>query len=247
MTAQTAKQILALYRPGTADAQEPEMMQALSAVRLDPELQAWFDEHCRVQTALRDKFREIPVPVSLKGDILAHPTKLPGISWWRDPDWLPLAACIVLFIGLCISLRSVWETKHIPDHFADFQSRMVRSAVREYHMDIATNDLTQVRQLLSAHGAPADFALPKSLAKLSLTGGGVLHWRNHPVAMMCFDRGDKQMLFLFVMNRSAVKDPPGTTPALDQVSTLAALGWSEADKTYVLAGPQEADFYKKYF
>ena len=69
--------------------------------------------------------------------------------------------------------------------------------------------------LWPSRGAPADYDVPRGLERLQLTGGGRLTWRSNPVAMVCFDRGDKQMLFLFVMKRSAVKDPPpGNAPSL---------------------------------
>jgi hypothetical protein len=88
--------------------------------------------------------------------------------------------------------------------------------------------------------------MTQGLERLQLTGGGRLTWRSNPVAMVCFDRGDKQMLFLFVMKRSAVKDPPPETPQLARVNQMVTASWSRGDNTYVLAGPEEADFLKKY-
>ena len=84
------------------------------------------------------------------------------------------------------------------------------------------------------------------LERLHLTGVVRLTWRSNPVAMVCFDRGDKQMLFLFVMKRSAVKDPPPETPHLAKVLQLLTVSWSRGDNTYVLAGPEEAGFVRKY-
>jgi len=54
------------------------------------------------------------------------------------------------------------------------------------------------------------------------------------------------MLFLFVMKRSAVKDPPPKTPQLAKVRQMLVASWTLGDNTYVLAGPEEADFLKKY-
>ena len=64
--------------------------------------------------------------------------------------------------------------------------------------------------------------------------------------MVCFDRGDRQMLYLFVMNRSAVQDPPSASPVVAKVSKLITASWTQGDKTYVLAGPEEANFTGKY-
>ena len=123
---------------------------------------------------------------------------------------------------------------------------MVSEAQREYRMDLVTNDMQQVRQFMASRGAPADYHVTRGLERLQLTGGGRLTWRSNPVAMVCFDRGDKQMLFLFVMKRSAVKDPPPETPQLTKVRQMLAASWTRGDNTYVLAGPEEADFAKKY-
>jgi hypothetical protein len=106
--------------------------------------------------------------------------------------------------------------------------------------------MRQVRQFMARHAAPADYDLPRGLERLQLTGGGRLTWRSHPVAMVCFDRGDKQMLFLFVMKRSALKDPPPDTPRLAKVHQMLTASWTHGDNTYVLAGPEETDFVKKY-
>ena len=113
-------------------------------------------------------------------------------------------------------------------------------------MDIKTNDMRMVRQDLASRGAPSDYVVPPGLERLRLTGGGRLTWRTNPVAMVCFDRGDRQMVFLFVLDRSAVKDPPPTTPRLHKVNELLTASWTQGDKTYVLAGPEEAGFLQKY-
>jgi len=113
-------------------------------------------------------------------------------------------------------------------------------------MDLVTNDMQQVRKFMASRGAPADYDLTQGLGHLQLTGGGRLTWRSQPVTMVCFDRGDKQMLFLFVMKRTAVKDPPPETPRLAKVRQMLTASWTHDDNTYVLAGPEEADFVKKY-
>jgi hypothetical protein len=64
--------------------------------------------------------------------------------------------------------------------------------------------------------------------------------------MICFHRGDQQMLFLFVMNRNAVKNPPPDSPTFVKVSKLSTVSWSDGDKTYFLAGPEEPNFLQKY-
>ena len=64
--------------------------------------------------------------------------------------------------------------------------------------------------------------------------------------MVCFDRGDKQMLFLFVMRRTALKDPPPEKPQLAKLHQMLTASWTQGDNTYILAGPEETGFDKKY-
>jgi len=246
MNSSQAKEILLLYRPGTAEMADPQMAEALELARQDPELGRWFDQHRAFQKAMRAKFRQIEVPAHLKTSLLiqgaAQPKILPPQAWWRRPVWLTTVVAVLLLLGLA----SAWLTPRRPDRFANYQSRMVSEAQRQYRMDLVTNDMQQIRQFMASRGAPADYGLTRGLGNLQLTGGGRLTWRSNPVAMVCFDRGDKQMLFLFVMKRSAVKDPPPETPQLAKVREMFTASWTHGDNTYVLAGPEEADFVKKY-
>ncbi len=244
MTAQQAKDILLLYRPGTADAEDPQVVQAIDLARHDPELANWFKDHCAFQDAMRAKLRQIPVPLHLKGALMArHKPAVPAQFWWRRPTtWLAPAAALVLFLALA----AIWLLPRNPERFAILQARMVSTALREYRMDLVTNDMGQVRQYLASRGAPADYEVSQGLQKLELTGAGFLRWRNHPVAMVCFNRGDNQMLFLFVTRRSVVKDPPPEKPQLGKQADLVTASWSRGDKTYILAGPEEPDFARKY-
>jgi len=237
MDKQEARQILLLYRPGPTDAADSRMAEALELARQDEELRGWFEEHCAFQAVVRKKFRQIEAPGSLKDRLLAQQKIVHAPVWWRSPAWLAAAAAIVLFLGLA----GLWLKPRTPDSFADYQARIVRGALREYQMDVVTNDLRQVRRFLASKSAPANYVLPKGLEKLELTGGGLLRWRSQPVSMTCFNRGDDQMLFLFVMDRAAVKDPPPTIPQLTRVNKMQVASWTRGDKTYLLAGPEGSD------
>jgi hypothetical protein len=246
MNSSQAKEVLLLYRPGTADAADPQIAEALELAQSDPELGSWLEQHRAFQKAMRAKFQQIEVPAHLKASLLirgtAQPKTMPQPAWWRRSVWLTATAAVLVLLGLVgVRLRS-----RVPDRFTNYQTRMVSDAQREYVMDLVTNDMRQIRQFMAQHDAPADYDVPRGLERLQLTGGGRLTWRSNPVAMVCFDRGDRQMLFLFVMKRSAVKDPPPTTPRIAGVSQMLTVSWTKGDNTYVLAGPEEPDFVKKY-
>ena len=242
MNSSEARKILLRSRPGSLADQDPEVVEALNFTRLDPDLRAWYEQHCAFQAAVRSKFRQIEVPADLKARILARQKVVPLQVWWHNPVWLAAAAAVVILLGLGALL--IQPRTH--DRFADFQARMVSTALREYRMDVVTNDMREIRQFMAAGGAPSNYVVPKGLERFPLTGGGLLRWRSNPVAMVCFERAPNQMVFLFVMNRSAVKDPPPSTPQVGKVNKLQAAAWTVGDKTYLLAGPPEADFVRRY-
>ena len=242
MTLGEAKEILLLYRPGTADAEDTQVVEAVELARQNPEMARWFEQHCAFQNAMRAKLRQIEVPVHLKAALLARQNIVRPPIWWLHPVWLSAAAAVVLFLGLA----AVWLKPANSDRFANFQARMVSTVLREYRMDLVTNDMGQLRQFIAGKNALSGYQLPKGLDKLQLTGGGCLQWRSHPVAMVCFNRGDDQMLFLFVMKRSALKDPPAETLQVSKVTELQTVSWTQGEYTYVLAGPDEPQFPGKY-
>jgi uncharacterized membrane protein YbaN (DUF454 family) len=240
---QEAKTILALYRPGSAEADDPEFKEAMQLAERDPELRHWFEQHRAFQEAMREKFRRLDVPADLKRSILAKNKIIAPHVWWRHPAWLAAAAAIVVLMGL----SAFWRESRRGDQFADYRARMVRTALRQYRMDIVTNDLNQIRQFLSTNGAPADYVLAKGLKPLAATGAGLLRWGNSPVSMLCFDRGDQQMLFLFVVNRAAVKGAPPAAPQLLKVYDLQTVSWSQGSNAYILAGPEDPQMLQKYW
>lgn len=240
MNASEAKQVLLLYRPGTVDSLDPEVREALELAGRDYELGRWLEEHRAFQKAMRAKLRQIEPPAHLKTLLLARhksaalPLLPPQAPWWR-PVWVSAMGIAVLLLGLgFFSFRPPSN-----DRFAGFSERVVSAALREYRMDLETSDMGQIRQYLSQNGGPSNYTVPKGLERLRLTGAGLLRWRNHPVTMVCFNRGDGQMLFLFVMNRSAVKDPPPPLPRLGKVSDLVTASWTSGDNSYLLAAPED--------
>jgi uncharacterized membrane protein YbaN (DUF454 family) len=242
MTFPEAKQVLLLYRPGTADAQDPEVAAALALVKQDPELRRWFDQHCAFQQAMRRKVRQIAPPPGLKARILGAHKVIRSRVWWQNPVWLAAAAAVVLLATLAL----FWLRPRVPDQFADYQHRMVGAALRDYRMDVVTNNMEVVRRVLSEKGAPADYAVPPRLQQLALTGGGALRWRSNPVAMVCFERSTNQMMYLFVIHRSALKDPPPAAPRVAKVNKLMTASWTQGDNSYVLAGPEDPEFLQKF-
>lgn len=245
MTPQQARQILRPFRPWAKNDQDVEVVEALALCQRDAELGRWFENHCAVQNAIHARFNQLPLPAGLKEQILSE-YKSRVVVWWRQPATLAAAAVLAILVAL----GSLWLTTPRPSSeevsFASYRSRMVRTALRTYGMDLETNDVAQIRNYLAQHQAPADYVLPKNLQPTPSVGCGVLKWQDQPVAMVCFRTGKplapgaKSDLFLFVIDRKSLPDLRASrVPEFAAVNKLVTASWIEGEKAYLLAGFDE--------
>jgi len=243
VNAHEIKRVLAGYRPGTGDVREPEIARALELAGEDPGLREWIEDQVAVQKALRVRFQRLPVPAGLRDRILRMSPVSRARRWPAQVPGVAAAVAVVLALGL----GAFWpRTPKLPE-LAEFRGRMVRAALREYRMDIQSGKMEEVRDFLRSRQAPADYLLPPGLGELPIAGGGRLTWQGQPVAMVCFDRGGGALLFLFVLDLSAVPDPPHLQPEFVRVNRLMTASWSQDDLAYVLAGELEEASLRRYF
>lgn len=245
MTENEAKEILKLYRPGTADAEDPSFAEALALCERDGELKHWFDEHCSLYAALRAKFKEIVVPEGLKEQIIAErKVRTTAAPLWQKAVILAGAiAAVVLIVSHIISTRQPSE----PHDFATYSDSMVSYAVRSYGtMDLYTNDLNAIRQFLAQKGTIADYELPNDLEKNAKPAGCVasITWQGKKVSMICFQTGRPVKpglpsdLWLFVTDRSSASSPPkDSKPVLREGPEpgVATASWTVGNRIYILA------------
>ena len=246
MNSLDAKRILLAHRTDDpASANDPEIAAALEHVQRDPALARWWQEQQAFHAAMKKGFGGIPVPEGLREQIRGRSRIVP-FPWWRNPRIWTAAAAAVLLLGFAALFR---ERDSREDSFETFRSRMVRSVLRQYRMDIRTNDMPSIRQFLAAKNAPADYTIPSKLGQFPTTGGGVMSWQATRASMVCFDSGATGTAFLFVVNRSDVKQPPVQSPApkMEKVSELMTASWAEGEKVYVLAFEDSPSARKKFF
>jgi len=98
-------------------------------------------------------------------------------------------------------------------------------------MDVFTRDLATLKNFLTGKGVPADFSLPPRLAATPLKGGATLSWQGKPVSMVCFDPGQGETLYLFVLAENKQQ-----TPDIEKVKGLSTATWSDGGKVFILAG-----------
>lgn len=238
MNRDEAKTILLRYRPGTADADDPEIAAALALARQDPELTQWLVGHCARQEALRAGFRKITAPAGLKEQIISEQAAR-GITGIRRQRMILAAAAAV---AVLLFLTPLWFHYHgREDGFPVLRNRMASVALRGYGMDLVTNRPEAIRAFLAQNHAPADYVLPASLEKIAVAGCAIEEWQGAKVSMICFRTGrplppgQQSDLWLFVIDRARVKAaPPAGSRPFVQVSRLGMVTWTEGNKLYVL-------------
>jgi hypothetical protein len=241
VTREEAKEILLRHRPGTADAEDPDVSAALELARQDAELGDWLRSHELFQKSVRSSLRKVQPPAGLKEAILNQQPVKPKVVWLRPAVLLAAAASVALLLGLSV----FWQTPREDATFTGFRERMARTALRDYRMDLLSTNLTEIRQYLGTRKAPADYRLTPPLERLPGYGCAVLRWRNHEVAMVCFDRGEGKLLYLFVADAGDVPAAPAVA-AFQQVNRLATTSWVSGGRLYVLAAEGDEALIKGF-
>ena len=237
MNRDEAKSILLLYRHGTADADAPQIAEALALAERDPELKEWLVVHCARQFVVREKFRQIAAPAGLKEQIISE--QAAQENWNRPQKKFALAAVAAGL--LLLTFGAFWFSQRTRDDtLAIYQNQMAGVALRGYAMDVVTNDPAAIRAYLAQNHAPAEFVIPASLKQATLTGCAVQGWQGVRVSMICFRTRQAAPdvatdLWLFVVDRASVKDSSaGTVAQFSQVNRLMTATWIQGDKLYFL-------------
>jgi hypothetical protein len=245
-----AKNILLLYRPGTADAEDPDIAKALVLAKMDPELARWLEVHCARQFVIGEKFRQLAAPAGLKEQIISEQAAQEKIIFWRPRFALAAAAAVILLGSLAFFF---FPKPPAEDTLAVYQNQMVGVALRGYGMDLMTNNPAQIRDYLAQNHAPADFVLTKALMQSVLTGCAVEGWQNTKVSMICFRTakslaaGGQSDLWLFVVDRASVKGAPAdVSPQFSKVNRLITATWTQGGKLYVLGTEGDEETIKQY-
>jgi hypothetical protein len=239
------KEILALYRPGIDDDSDPLFAEAFSQVRHDPELARWLEWQQGVDTALRRKLGQIAVPPGLEQQILserrsARPTVRPK----RRVAFVFAAAAVA--VALAVVAGHLLRPPEPPD-FGAYRNHMATLVSGEYKMMLETKDLNAVRQFLAANHGPADYVLTPELEKVPAEGCALIDWHGQRVSLVCFDRGEDNDLFLFIIGRSALPDPPpGPDARFSRVGPMTTASWTVGDRVYVLASKGDEGYLRKF-
>ncbi len=240
MNRDEAEKLLRRYRPGTSDAEDPQIAEALALAGSDPELGRWLAKQGAQQDRVRQQFRKITAPAGLRAQIISEHRARRNLIFWRRPSiLLAAAAALAVLIGL-----PFWLRPHPPEGagFAVYQRQMAALALRGYGMDVITNDPVPIRAYLAQNQAPADYRLPAALQQAGLAGCAIENWQGTKISMLCFrtgrplSNGALSDLWLFVIDETALRGAPaGPSPQFTKISRLTAAVWRQDGKLYLLA------------
>ena len=243
MDNQQAKEILSVYRPGLDEAGDPFFADALAQARRDPELGRWFEEQCAVDAAVRGKFRQISAPAGLPQQILAERKIVRPAIWWERPALLAAAAAAIVLAVLAGYLLRQPNTQT----FQVYRKNMAKLVSGKYQMMLETNDLNVIRQFLDKNHGAANYILTKEMEKLPAEGCALIKWHGWWVSLVCLDRGHDDDLFLFIVDRAVLPDPPPSQSAqFARVNNMTTASWTVGDKTYVLASKASEEDLRKF-
>ena len=182
------------------------------------------------------------MPDGLKEQIISEHAAKQRTVLRRRKILFALAAIIVVFGALAVFQIPFAKNPAADDTLAVYRHQMIGIALRGYGMDLFTNNPTAVRDYLTQQKAPVDYVLPAALQKVALAGCAIEGWQNAKVSMICFRTGKAlptaaaSDLWLFVVDRAAVKDPPPIgPPTLFNANQITAAAWTQGDKVYLLA------------
>ena len=257
MNRDEAKIILQLYRPDTADVDDPQIAEALALAKSDSELARWLEEHCARQNALREKFQQIEIPAGLKEQIISEQAAFSKRNSRREKIVLVAAmTAIVISLAVIAALyfpRGGNGNRAGSNTLANYQNQMAGIATSGYGMNFPMNDLSQIRAYLAQNTAPSDYDLPAPLEKTAATGCAIEGWQDKKVSMICFRTGkplpsnQQGDLWLFVVDRASIKDAPdAASPQFAKVNQLATAVWTQGGKLYLLATEGDEQTLRKY-
>ena len=126
------KNILLVYRPGTSDAEDPEIAEALTLAKNDPELSQWASaSHCARQNALRAKFRQIAIPAGLKEQIISEQAARARAASRREKIVGVLAGAVIVVSLIVIGVLYLphnREPRLVANNLANYQKVMAKTA-----------------------------------------------------------------------------------------------------------------------
>ena len=257
MDRKEAQLILSGLRPGGLEANEPFFAEALALAETDPELQAWWQAQQEFDRRVSARLREVPVPNSLRQRCLLSPK----IVTYYPPQWqhrglLAAAAAVAI---LCVAgtwwhvssssdlaSNSASSVPSLPvDRDAFTQQVVTKLGTKGPELAKFSTDHDEVKAWLAERKAPIG-QMPPKFVTLPSIGCQKYVIGGHVVSLMCFTMADGCEAHLFVVEKTALTNPPASTgPQYDSMKGWNVASWSDDKMSYVLATNATMDDLKQ--
>jgi len=246
-----AKLLLQACRPNGQDDALPVFAEALAMVERDPELKAWWKAQQAFDRAVSAKLKEVPLPSDLRATILAGRKIEQMTPRFHLPYWLAAAAMVMLSIGLGFHFSNdLYTLAHPAPYVPPVLASAYETGVFDYldsdsiSLAMTSPDHDQVAAWLKQRNSPTG-AIPTKMATLPSAGCQTFAVHGHTVSLICFSLADGGYAHLFIVEKQALSDPPGTSPEFKQVGAWSMASWSDDAHTYMLATQAGPDKLKQ--
>lgn len=257
MNREQAQRILLAYRLGEPVSKDSDLGRALALANEDPALAMWLEQELETDRVIRSRLREVSLPVGLRDRILTA-AKIVPLPWWRRPRVLVAAAAVLMVtFGSVVGWKfamgpdtawarlSTWAGA--PRDLATFESEMVRFVSKaEYALELHSDELAEVKRYLAERGKELEPPIPAALERLRTYGCQVFDWHGESVTLICFRARDVGIAHLFVIDASALRDPPSAESAVASVGSWSASSWREGDKVVMVCSPADGARLKQF-
>jgi hypothetical protein len=238
MDKEQAKLILSCARPHGADDADPAVREALDFVQSDAELRAWLEAERAMDRELIRKIKSVPVPASLRQEILTAMRREKVVPMWQRPQVWALAACLLVLVGLVLPENS-------------FKPTLPAAGYADMRQDIGTlvssgsfvpshelEGLAKAQIWLGQKKAPPMDDLPPFLADAQTVACTVMEWRGRTVGGLCLEKNGK-LMHVFVVDREQLDAlPPDGEVLRASFGGHQTLAWNSPKHFFVLVGDQ---------
>jgi len=229
-----ARLVLQACRPDGGDSALPVFAEALAFAENDPELKVWWAAQQAFDRKVSAKLQGVPLPDNLRATILAGRKIEQFTPGYRLPYWFAAVAAIVLFFGIGHHYwprPSLEATQAITSR--DYDASIFHFIDNGPALGLVAHDHAEVNAWLRQRHAPTG-SFPASMANLSTLGCQQLAVHGHTVSFICFSLAGGEVAHLFIVEKQALSDPPGSSPVFAQNGTWSTAAWSDSGKSYLL-------------
>lgn len=237
-----ARLILQAYRPNGEDAKSPHFAEALAQVERDPELKAWWEAQQAFDRKFAAKLQQVEIPRDLRANILASRKVVAFPARTSQPYWLAIAALLII---LCVaggivhqrSTQTIASTSYHHDALAFLGND-------DPSLGMMSADHDKITAWLKQQNAPVG-SLPSAMTSLPSVGCQTYAMHGHSVSLICFSLADGRIAHLFMIEKQALTDPPGTSPEYQKDGPWSLAMWSDQSHSYLLATQDSPDALKQ--